>query len=245
MLFRSHAPSPISHPNFTSRSSSSSNRSFISSWRDHHHHHHDYNPFRFTDAHHHYDPTSSYYPDPATVAATMDSYASTANNYSPYMAHQHSSPPLPLPPPSSSNNSASIKPETAAAAALQSALSLSTPMNVNVSMNFNSHSVQYTAGYGAGSGSANFSNSPYDSFYNSASSAHYPFGTHSPEMKGNRSSSSSASYLPTDPVTQKQAMILSAAAANYDYKDLSKLCDFFPTPSSSSATSMSMNDKRR
>lgn len=170
----------------------------------------------------------------------MDTYASTANNYSPYMAQQHasSSPPL------SSNNGSSIKPETAAAAALQSALSLSTPMNVNVSMNFNSHSVQYTAGYANGSGSTNFTNSPYDSFYNSASSAHYPFSTHSPEMKGTRSA---ASYLPTDSVTQKQAMILSAAAANYDYKDLSKLCDFFPTPSSSSAatTSMCMNDKRR
>jgi hypothetical protein len=217
-------------------------RSFISSWRDHHHPHphdlvvhHDYTPFRFTDPHHHhhhYDPTASYYTD-----AAMDSYASSsavaaASVYSPYMVHHHS-------PPLTNSNSPSIKPETAvtAAAALQSALSLSNPMNVNVSMNFNSHSVQYSAGYGTNSNPSNFGNSPYETFYNPTGTSHYPFTNHSPEIKSNRSSS----YLPNDPVATKQAMLLSAAA-NYDYKDLTKFCDFFPTPSPT--TSMNTNDKR-
>jgi hypothetical protein len=146
------------------------------------------------------------------------------------MVHHHS-------PPSATTSSPSIKPETAAAAALQSALSLSTPMNVNVSMNFNSHSVQYSTGYGANSNPTNFSNSPYETFYNPSGTSHYPFTNHSPEMKSNRSSS----YLPSDPVATKQAMLLSAAA-NYDYKDLTKFCDFFPT--SSPSTSMNTNEKR-
>jgi hypothetical protein len=136
------------------------------------------------------------------------------------MVHHHS-------PPSSATattSSSSIKPETAAAAALQSALGLSTPMNVNVSMNFNSHSVQYSAGYGNGSNPTNFVNSPYETFYNPTGTSHYPFTTHSPEIKSNRS------------------MLLSAT--NYDYKDLSKLCDFFPTPTSSS-TPMNTNEKRK
>ncbi|CAF4387675.1 unnamed protein product, partial [Adineta steineri] len=63
---------------------------------------------------------------------------------------------------------------------------------------------------------------------------HYPFTNHPPEIKPNRSSS----YLQSDPVATKQAMLLSAAA-NYDYKDLSKLCDFFPT-----STPMNSNEKR-
>jgi hypothetical protein len=146
------------------------------------------------------------------------------------MVHHHS-------PPSATTSSPSIKPETAAAVALQSALSLSTPMNVNVSMNFNSHSVQYTAGYGANSNVTNFGNSPYETFYNPTGTSHYPFTNHSPEIKSNRSSS----YLQPDPVATKQAMLLSAAA-NYDYKDLTKFCDFFPTPSPS--TPMNTNDKR-
>jgi hypothetical protein len=147
------------------------------------------------------------------------------------MVHHHS-------PPSATTSSPSIKPETAAAAALQSALSLSTPMNVNVSMNFNSHSVQYATGYGTNSNTTNFGNSPYETFYNPTGTSHYPFTNHSPEIKSNRSSS----YLSSDPVTTKQAMLLSAAA-NYDYKDLTKFCDFFPTPSSS--TPMNTNDKRK
>ena len=146
------------------------------------------------------------------------------------MVHHHS-------PPSATTSSPSIKPETAAAAALQSALSLSAPMNVNVSMNFNSHSVQYSTGYGTNSNGTNFGNSPYETFYNPSGTSHYPFTNHSPEIKSNRSSS----YLPTDPVATKQAMLLSAAA-NYDYKDLTKFCDFFPTPSP--ATSMNTNEKR-
>ena len=212
------------------------NNSFISPWRDHHPH--EYTPFRFTDNHHHYDPTVPYYSDAATAAA-IDSYTSSAAAaaYSPYMVHHHSPPST-----AATTSSPSIKSETAAAAAaLQSALSLPTPMNVNVSMNFNSHSVQYTAGYGSGSNAANFNNSPYETFYHPTGPSHYPFATHSPEIKSNRSTS----YLQADPVTTKQAMFLSAAAANYDYKDLSKLYDFFPTPSSSSSTSMNTYDKRK
>ncbi len=149
----------------------------------------------------------------------MDSYTSSTASYSPYMVHHHSPSTT-----SATQNSSSIKPETAAAAALQSALSLSTPMNVNVSMNFNSHSVQYNTGYGTNSSTTNFSNSPYETFYNPSGPTHYPFTNHSPEIKSN-------------PVTSKQAMLLSAA--NYDYKDLSKLCDFFPT-----STPMNPNEKR-
>jgi hypothetical protein len=210
-------------------------RSFISSWRDHHHPHphelvvhHDYTPFRFTDPHHHhhhhYDPTASYYAD-----AAMDSYASSsaaaASVYSPYMVHHHSPPP--------SSNSPSIKPETAAttAAALQSALSLSSPMNVNVSMNFNSHNIQYATGYNVPTPTANLS---YEPFYGSnrhpvTSSSYHHHNSMPSEIK-NRS----------DPVATKQAMLLSAAAT-YDYKDLSKLCEFFPTPSSSAGS----NEKRK
>ncbi len=217
-------------------------RSFISSWRDHHYPqphdlvvHHDYSPFRFSDPHHHhyYDPTSSYYTD-----AAMDSYASSsaaaaaASVYSPYMVHHHSPPPT-------NSNSPSIKPETSvtAAAALQSALSLSTPMNVNVSMNFNSHNIQYATGYNVPTPSAATTNLSYEPFYGSnrhsvPSSAYHQHHHHNSmplEIK-NRS----------DPVTTKQAMLLSAAAT-YDYKDLSKLCEFFPTPSSSTGS----NEKRK
>jgi hypothetical protein len=219
-------------------------RSFISSWRDHHHPHphdlvvhHDYTPFRFTDPHHHhhnpYDPTSSYYAD-----AAMDSYASSsaaaaaASVYSPYMVHHHHH----SPPPTNSN-SPSIKPESAAsaAAALQSALSLSTPMNVNVSMNFNAHNIQYASGYNvpnpSGTGTTNL---PYDPFYNS--NRHHPIT--SPYHHHN--SIPSEMKTRSDSVTSKQAMLLSAAAT-YDYKDLSKLCEFFPTPSSSTGS----NEKRK
>jgi len=210
--------------------SSFPNRTFISPWRDHHSHTHEYPPFRFPDSHHHYDPTSSYYTDAATAAA-IDSYAASAGTYSPYMVHHHS-------PPSASTSSPSIKPENAAAA-LQSALSLSTPMNVNVSMNINSHSIQYSTGYGSNGNATNFTSSPYETFYNPAASSHYPFANHSPEMKTSRSSA----YLPNDSAA-KQAMLLSAAAANYDYKDLTKFCDFFPTTSTATATPMNTNEKR-
>ncbi|CAF0909019.1 unnamed protein product [Rotaria sp. Silwood1] len=217
--------------------------SFISSWRDHHHPHphdlvvhHDYTPFRFSDPHHHhhhhYDPTASYYADTA-----MDSYGSSsaaaASLYSPYMVHHHSPPPT-------NSNSPSIKPETAVtAAALQSALSLSAPMNVNVAMNFNAHNIQYTNGYNiptasSSTTSATTANLPYEPFY--GSNRHQvtsPYHHHNsmPSKIKNRS----------DPATMKQAMLLSATA-NYDYKGLSKLCEFFPTPSSSS--SAGSNEKR-
>ncbi|CAF1360910.1 unnamed protein product [Rotaria sordida] len=230
------ATADVSSSLWRAADTSSFDGSFISPWRDHHHHPHEYTPFRFSDTHHHYDPTASYYTDAATAAA-IDSYTSSTATYSPYMVHHHS--------PSSSmvatTSSPSIKPERAAAAvALQSALSLPPPMNVNVSMNFNSHSVQYTSGYGNGSSTANFVNSPYETFYNPTGTSHYTFPNHSPEIKSNRSSN----YLQSDPVTTKQAMLLSAAAANCDYKDFSKLCDFFPTPSSSSSTQMNTNEKR-
>ena len=204
-------------------------RSFISSWRDHHHPHphelvvhHDYSPFRFSDSHHHhYDPTAAYYTD-----AAMDSYASSsaaASVYSPYMVHHHHSP-------SPTNlNSPTIRPETAAAAALQSALTRAAPMSVNVSMNFNSHNVQYTTGYNVPSATvSSTSNLPYDPFYGStrhsvpSTAYHHHHHPSIPlEMKPR-----------PDPMTSKQSMLLSAAT-NYDYKDLSKLCEFFPTPSSS------------
>ena len=169
----------------------------------------------------------------------MDSYASSsaaaaaaaaASVYSPYMAHHPSPPPV-------NSSSPSIKPESAvtAAAALQSALSLSTPMNVNVSMNFNSHNIQYSTGYNVPTPSATTSaNIPYEPFY--TSNRHHPV-----------TSSYHHNSMPTDiksrsdSVSTKQAMLLSAATA-YDYKDLSKFCEFFPTPSSSSSGS---NDKRR
>jgi hypothetical protein len=212
-------------------------RSFISSWRDHHHPHphdlvvhHEYTPFRFTDPHHHhhYDPTASYYAD-----AAMDSYASSsaaaASLYSPYMVHHHSPPP-------NNSHSPSIKPEQAvtAAAALQSALSLPPPMNVNVSMNFNAHNTQYITGYNGPTPSTTAANLSYEPFYSSnrhpvTSASYYHHNSIPTEMK-NRS----------DPVTTKQAMLLSAAAT-YDYKDLSKFCDFFPTPSSSTGS----NEKRK
>ncbi|CAF1557343.1 unnamed protein product, partial [Adineta ricciae] len=201
----------VSSPFWRAADTSSFDGSFISPWHDRQHSH-EYTPFRFPDPHHHYDPTSSYYPDAATAAAAIDSYTSSATSYSPYMVHHHS--------PSAANttaisttanSSSSVKPETSTAAALQSAFSLSTPMNVNVSMNFNSHSVQYAPGYGSNMNpSASFSATPYDPFYASSAASHYPFTNHSPELKSSRSS---------DPVTTKQAMFLSAAAANYDYKD--------------------------
>ncbi|CAF2435981.1 unnamed protein product [Rotaria sp. Silwood2] len=217
--------------------------SFISSWRDHHHPHphdlvvhHDYAPFRFSDPHHHhhhhhYDPTSSYYTDTA-----MDSYGSSsaaaaaaASMYSPYMVHHHSPPPT-------NSNLPSIKPETAVtAAALQSALSLSAPMNVNVSMNFNAHNIQYANGYNiptASSSATTATNLPYDPFYSSNRHQVTPSYHHHnsiPSKIKNRS----------DPTTMKQAMLLSAST-NYDYNGLSKLCEFFPTPSSSTGS----NEKR-
>jgi hypothetical protein len=216
-------------------------RSFISSWRDHHHPHphdlvvhHDYTPFRFSDPHHHhhhpYDPTSSYYADTAMDSYASSSAAAAASVYSPYMVHHHHSPPP------TNSNSPSIKPETsvAAAAALQSALSLSSPMNVNVSMNFNAHNIQYGSGYNVPTPSAATTNLSYDPFYNSnrhhpVTSSYHHHNSIPPDMK-NR----------LEPVSTKQAMLLSAAAT-YDYKDLSKLCEFFPTPSSSNGC----NEKRK
>ena len=140
------------------------------------------------------------------------------------MVHHHSPPPT-------NSNSPSIKHENAAAA-FQSALGLSTPMNVNVSMNFNSHNIQYTNGYNVPTVStAPNSNLPYEPFYSSnrhpIPSATY-HNHHSSDMKTR-----------SDSMSSKQAMILSAAS--YDYKDLSKLCDFFPTPSSSTGS----NEKRK
>ncbi|CAF1272296.1 unnamed protein product [Adineta steineri] len=214
--------------------------SFISSWRDHHHPHphdlvvhHDYSPFRFSDPHYHhhyYDPTSAYYAD-----AAMDSYASSsttaaaaASVYSPYMVHHHSPPPT-------NSNSPSIKPEAnvAAAAALQSALSLSTPMNVNVSMNFNSHNIQYTSGYNVPTPSGSAANLSYEPFY--TSNRHHPVTS----SYHHHNSIPSEIKNRLDPVSTKQAMLLSAATG-YDCKDFTKLCDFFPTPSSSSTS----NEKR-
>jgi hypothetical protein len=210
-------------------------RNFISSWRDHHHPHphdlvvhHDYNPFRFADPHHHhhhhYDPSASYYADAAMDSYASSSAAAAASVYSPYMVHHHSPPPP-------NSNSPSIKPESSVtAAALQSALSLSSPMNVNVSMNFNSHNIQYTTGYNVPTASGTANNLPYEPFYGSnrhsvpSSAYHHHHNSIPSEMK-NRS----------DPVTTKQAMLLSAAAG-YDYKDLSKLCEFFPTPTSSTGS---------
>jgi hypothetical protein len=151
---------------------------------------------------------------------------------------QHSSPLA------ATSQSSPIKSETAN---LPAALTLGNPMNVNVSMNFNSHNLQYTtSGYGPNSAATNFPSSPYEPFYSTTPNGHYPFVNHSMENKTHRTiSSSSSSCLPTDPVSSKQAMFLSAAAAaaaaNYDYKDLSKLCDFFPTSSSP----MTTNDRRK
>ena len=169
----------------------------------------------------------------------MDSYASSsaaaaaaaASVYSPYMVHHHSPPPT-------NSNSPSIKPETAAtaAAALQSALSLSTPMNVNVSMNFNSHNIQYSTGYNVPTPSATTAtNLSYEPFY--TSNRHHPVTSSYYHHNSIPSDVKSRS----DPVAAKQAMLLSAATG-YDYKDLTKLCEFFPTPSSSSSGS---NDKRK
>ena len=209
-------------------------RSFISSWRDHHHPHphdlvvhHDYTPFRFPDPHHHhhhYDPSASYYADAAMDSYASSSAAAAASVYSPYMVHHHSPPPT-------NSNSPSIKPESSvtAAAALQSALSLSAPMNVNVSMNFNSHNIQYSTGYNVPTASGAATNLPYEPFYgpnrHSVPSSAYHHHNSIPSEIKNRS----------DPVTTKQAMLLSAAAG-YDYKDLSKLCEFFPTASSSTGS---------
>ena len=172
----------------------------------------------------------------------MDSYASSsaavaaASVYSPYMVHHHQSP-------SPTNATApTIKPETAVttAAALQSALNISTPMNVNLSMNFNSHNIQYSTGYHVPPATASStSNLTYDSFYGPTrhpipSSAYHHHHQHPHpsiplEMKTR-----------LDPVTSKQSMLLTAAA-NYDYKDLSKFREFFPTPSSS----VGSTDRRR
>lgn len=164
----------------------------------------------------------------------MDSYASSsaaaaaASVYSPYMVHHHHSP-------SPTNaTSPTIKPETAvtATAALQSALGIPTPMNVNVSMNFNSHNIQYTTGYNVPPATASStSNLSYDPFYGSTrhsvpSTAYHPH--HHPSIPLEMKTRS-------DPVASKQSMLLSAAAT-YDYKDLSKLCEFFPTPSSSTSS---------
>jgi hypothetical protein len=158
----------------------------------------------------------------------MDSYASSSaaaagSVYSPYMVHHHS-------PPQTNSNSPSIKPETTVTA-LQSALSLTAPpMNVNVSMNFNSHNIQYTNGYNAPQPmAATTANLSYEPFYglnrHPVTSSFHHHNPMSSEMK-NRS--------------DKQAMLLSAAAG-YDCKDLSKLCEIFPTPSSSASS----NEKRK
>jgi hypothetical protein len=203
-------------------------RTLLSSWRDHHHAHphdlvahHDYNPFRFPDPHHHhhhhYDPTAAYYADAAMDSYAASSAAAAASVYSPYMTHHHSPPP-------NNSGSPSIKPESAVTA-LQSALGLSTPMNVNVSMNFNSHNIQYSTGYNVPSaGSANLA---YDPFYNA--------NRHSiPSTYHHHTSLGSDSKHRSDSMSTKQAMLLSAGTG-YDYKDFSKLCEFFPTPSSSSS----------
>lgn len=169
----------------------------------------------------------------------MDSYgpssaaAAAASMYSPYMVHHHSPPPT-------NSGSPSIKPETAVtAAALQSALSLSSPMNVNVSMNFNSHNIQYSNGYtiptaSSSSSTAPTANLPYEPFYGSnRNSVASPYHHNSMQSKvKNRS----------DPAAMKQAMLLSATSA-YDYKDLSKLCEFFPAPASTSTNGS--NEKRK
>ncbi|CAF3885828.1 unnamed protein product [Rotaria magnacalcarata] len=215
--------------------------SFISSWRDHHHPHphdlvvhHDYAPFRFADPHHHhhhYDPTASYYHDTPMDSYGPSSTAAAVSMYSPYMVHRHS------PPPTNSNSPSLKSDSTVTTAALQSALGLSSPMNVNVSMNFNAHNIQYSNGYNmptASSSSSATANLPYEPFY--GSNRHQvtsPYHSHNsiPSKIKNRS----------DPSTMKQAMLLSATG-NYDYKGLSKFCDFFPTPSSSSSTAS--NDKR-
>ena len=213
----------------------------LTSWRDHHPHdlvsHPDYSPFRFPDHHHHpYDSAAaSYYAD-----GPMDSYAAAAASvYSPYMVHHHHH--HHSPPPNSTTNSSSIKPESAVTA-LQSALGLSNPMNVNVSMNFNPHNIQYTTGYNlpTSTGSANLS---YDAFY--SSNRH---SIPSPYHHSHHTGMAAEMKQRTDPMAAKQAMLFSAAAANsYDYKDFSKLCEFFPTPASSagSSTSSSLNDKRK
>lgn len=181
----------------------------------------------------------------------MDSYAASSaaaaaavSVYSPYMVHHHHH--HPSPPPNSTTNSSSIKPETAVTA-LQSALGLSNPMNVNVSMNFNSHNIQYATGYNLPP-STSSSNLSYDSFYSSnrhsiPSPYHHSHHPHHPHHNGMTSEMKHR----TDPMAAKQAMLLSAAANSYDYKDLSKLCEFFPTPTSSagSSTSSSLNDKRK
>jgi hypothetical protein len=168
------------------------------------------------------------------TASSAAAAAAAAAVYSPYMVHHHSPPPL-------NPNPASIKADTTVAA-FQSALALSTPMNVNVSMNFNSHNIQYSTGYNLPS-TASSSNIPYDSFYGAnrhSIPSNYPHAHHN--------SMSSEMKHRTDLVTAKQAMLLSAAAAtSYDYKEISKLCDYFPTPASSSSasTSTGAGEKRK
>ena len=139
--------------------------------------------------------------------AAMDVYgASSSTTYPSYISHQSSSSP----------------PSTAP---LQGSSAL-----------FNPHPVQYSSAYGTGSSTSAFPNPSYENFYHTTAASHYPFVPHGSDMKG---AHRSTTCLPSDPVTSKQAMLFSAAAAaaaaNYDYKDLSKLCDFLPTPSTSSS----------
>ena len=157
-----------------------------------------------------------------SYAASSAVAAAAASVYSPYMVHHHHSPPP------TNSNSPSMKSENAVTA-LQSALALSTPMNVNVSMNFNSHNIQYGTGYNVPSSNGS-GNIGYEPFYSSTRHT-VPPGYHH-----HHNSIASELKHRTDPVTSKQAMLLSATAP-YDYKDISKFCDFFPTPSSSSAGS--------
>lgn len=100
-------------------------------------------------------------------------------------------------------------------------------MNVNVSMNFNAHNIQYGAGYNVPS-STNPTNMNYDPFYGS--------NRHGIPTNYHHNALSSDLKHRNDPVTSKQAMLLSTAGS-YDYKDFSKFCDFFPTATSSTAGS--------
>lgn len=173
--------------------------------------------------HHPHDYPTFRFPDPHYDPSTayyhpetaMDVYgASSSTTYPSYISHQSSSSPPPSGP-------------------LQNSSTL-----------FNHHPTQYSSAYGPGSTTGAFPNTSYENFYHSNAPTHYPFVSHGSDMKGTHRSST---CLPSDPVTSKQAMILSAAAAaaaaNYDYKDLSKLCDFLPTPSTSSSNGQS--EKRK
>ncbi|CAF1298476.1 unnamed protein product, partial [Didymodactylos carnosus] len=188
--------------------------SFISPWRDR-------DQQSFTDLHDSlrmlpptfYDPTGHHHThydnSSSTVPSSASCYSTTSDPLDPLSQHHYNYP--------SYAHHSLIKPEPPQSSiSPTTAITLPTPMNVNVSMNFNSHSVQYTS-YPSSFGFTNPSTPSlqYDQFYR------HHHHHHGADVKHPLLQQSAADAT--------KQMFLSSVGAGYDYKDISKLCDLFPT----------------